>query len=211
MGYTPLSTPVSFLSALLFWWSLLYARGRAAYGLGVLYIFTTAVHTSILGAADVCAGCLVSGVWLRARVPGESVLSEDRNMGGLIMWVPAGVVYVAAGLALFAGWLRGGRLGTRKHAMRVKWRAACVLMIAPVFLGGCSRAHESSFPGGDPVRGAAAIPAVWLRILPLYRRNLRRSRTSRTAALGHRQASLYRRDAGKYAPELEEQWVQRRT
>src|SRR5581483_6156751 len=39
-----------FLSALLFWWALFYAHGRRAYGGGVLYIFTTAIHTGILGA-----------------------------------------------------------------------------------------------------------------------------------------------------------------
>jgi cytochrome c oxidase assembly factor CtaG len=31
---------------------------------------------------------------------------EDQQLGGLIMWVPAGLVYVAAGLALLAGWMR---------------------------------------------------------------------------------------------------------
>jgi len=35
----------------LFWWGLLYGRyGRAGYGAAVLYVFTTAVHTGILGA-----------------------------------------------------------------------------------------------------------------------------------------------------------------
>jgi putative membrane protein len=42
---------MSFLgSALLFWWSLFHAHGKAHYGVGVLYLFTTAAHTSILGA-----------------------------------------------------------------------------------------------------------------------------------------------------------------
>src|SRR5437870_1634991 len=43
---------VSFLtSALLFWWSLLHARsGATAYGVAVLYLFTTAVHSGLLGA-----------------------------------------------------------------------------------------------------------------------------------------------------------------
>jgi putative membrane protein len=95
-----------FLSALLFWWSLLYARGRAGYGLGVLYIFTTAVHTSILGALLTFA----PSVWYPAYAPGTRAWGlsplEDQQIGGLIMWVPAGVVYLAAGLALFAAWLR---------------------------------------------------------------------------------------------------------
>jgi putative membrane protein len=35
---------------------------------------------------------------------------EDQQLGGLIMWIPAGLVYVIAGLALFAGWLREAEL-----------------------------------------------------------------------------------------------------
>ncbi len=98
---------VSFLgSALLFWWSLFYARGRMAYGAGVLYVFSTAVHTSILGALLTFA----TTPWYPAysastQAWGLSVL-EDQQIGGLIMWVPAGVIYTVIGLALFAAWLR---------------------------------------------------------------------------------------------------------
>ena len=39
------------LSALLFWWSLIHGgAGAAAYGVAVLYLFTTAVHSGLLGA-----------------------------------------------------------------------------------------------------------------------------------------------------------------
>ena len=35
----------------LFWWAMVYGRyGRRGYGLGVLYVFLTAVHSSVLGA-----------------------------------------------------------------------------------------------------------------------------------------------------------------
>jgi putative membrane protein len=101
-----------FLSALLFWWSLFYARSdsrsRSGYGAGVLYIFTTAIHTSILGALLTMS----TRVWYTAY--GNSPVAwglsplEDQQLGGLIMWVPAGLVYLGAGLKLFAGWLRAG-------------------------------------------------------------------------------------------------------
>jgi putative membrane protein len=39
-----------FLTALLFWWAVFYARGRKAYGAAFLSVFTTAIHTGILGA-----------------------------------------------------------------------------------------------------------------------------------------------------------------
>ncbi len=109
----------SFLgSALLFWWSLFYARGRAGHGLGVLYIFTTAVHTSILGALLTFAPHLWYGAYgIRTAAWGLSPL-EDQQIGGLIMWVPGGVVYIGVGLTLFAAWLQGSgvRPDSRRYA-----------------------------------------------------------------------------------------------
>jgi putative membrane protein len=98
---------VSFLgSALLFWWSLFYAHGKVRYGASVLYLFTTAVHTSILGALLTFA----STVWYTdyiSKTPAWGLTPlEDQQAGGLIMWVPAGLVYVLGGLVLFADWLR---------------------------------------------------------------------------------------------------------
>jgi cytochrome c oxidase assembly factor CtaG len=97
---------VSFLgSALLFWWSL-YAHGKVRYGASVLYLFTTAVHTSILGALLTFA----SSAWYPAYVataPAWGLTAmEDQQAGGLIMWIPAGLVYVIGALILFSEWLR---------------------------------------------------------------------------------------------------------
>jgi putative membrane protein len=95
------------LSALLFWWALLQGRRHAInYGLAVLYLFTTAAHSGLLGALLTFART----VWYPAYAGktdswGLSAL-EDQQLGGLIMWVPACAVYIVAGLALFAAWLR---------------------------------------------------------------------------------------------------------
>ena len=94
------------LTALLFWWSLIYAQGRAGYGAGVVYIFTTAVHTSILGALLTFSPVVWYPIYRETtRVWGLTPL-QDQQIGGLVMWIPAGVLYLAAGLALFAAWLR---------------------------------------------------------------------------------------------------------
>ena len=94
------------LSALLFWWSLFYAHGRMGYGASVLYVFTTSIHTSILGALLV----LTPKIWYPAYAAGTAAWGltplDDQQIGGLIMWVPAGVVYLGVGLYLFALWLR---------------------------------------------------------------------------------------------------------
>ena len=96
-----------FLSALLFWWALIHGRqGALGYGAGVLYMFTTALHSGLLGALITFA----AGVWYPAYAHTTETWGltplEDQQLGGLIMWIPAGLVYVVAGLALFAGWLR---------------------------------------------------------------------------------------------------------
>jgi cytochrome c oxidase assembly factor CtaG len=116
---------LSFLgSALLFWWSLFYAHGRARYGASVLYLFTTAVHTSILGALLTFAAT----VWYPAYVFRTAAWGltplEDQQAGGLIMWIPAGLVYVVAGLTLFAGWLRESDCVANARAFATKGQYA---------------------------------------------------------------------------------------
>jgi putative membrane protein len=99
---------LSFLvSALLFWWALIHGRqGLMGYGAAVLYMFTTSVHSGVLGALLTFS----SSVWYPAYTDTTASWGltplEDQQLGGLIMWVPAGLVYLLAGLALFVGWLR---------------------------------------------------------------------------------------------------------
>ena len=110
---------LSFLiSALLFWWALIHGpQGAMGYGAAVLYLFTTSIHSGVLGALITIAG----SVWYPSYVGLTSSWGltplEDQQLGGLIMWIPAGLVYVIAGLALFAGWLREAdlRAGRRER------------------------------------------------------------------------------------------------
>jgi putative membrane protein len=99
---------ITFLgTALLFWWTLLHGRGeRMTYGAAVVYVFTTAVHTSVLGALLTCTSKLWYPAYIGHTVAWGLSPLQDQQLGGLIMWVPAGVVYIAIGLWLFAGWLR---------------------------------------------------------------------------------------------------------
>jgi putative membrane protein len=99
---------ISFLgSALLFWWAVIYGRDRAAgYGIAVLYLFTTAMHTGLLGALLSLAGSPWYPIYAGTTEAWGLTLLEDQQLGGLIMWIPAGIVYIVAGLVLFAAWLR---------------------------------------------------------------------------------------------------------
>ncbi|HWR52996.1 MAG TPA: cytochrome c oxidase assembly protein, partial [Bryobacteraceae bacterium] len=100
---------MSFLgSALLFWWALIRGRGGAlGYGAAVLYVFTTAVHTAVLGALLTFAPTPFYPAYAAGSTQQWGLTPlEDQQLAGLIMWVPAGVVYIVAGLWLLAGWLR---------------------------------------------------------------------------------------------------------
>jgi putative membrane protein len=106
---------MSFLfSALLFWWALMQGRQRASgYGLAVLYMFTTALHSGLLGALLTFTTKVWYPAYRNTSQPWGFTALEDQQLGGLIMWIPAGLIYIVAGLALFAGWIRESELRTR--------------------------------------------------------------------------------------------------
>jgi putative membrane protein len=95
-----------FLSALLFWWSLFYTRSSMGHGLSVFYVFTTGVHTGILGALLTFAPVVFYPAYTRTAPLWGLTPLQDQQIGGLIMWVPAGVVYIVVGLWMLAVWLR---------------------------------------------------------------------------------------------------------
>jgi len=96
-----------FATALLFWWVVLPAHGRYRLnqGLGVLYIFTMALQSGILGALITFAlRPWYPSYMLTAPAWGLTAL-EDQQLAGVIMWVPAGTVYIIVALVIFGAWL----------------------------------------------------------------------------------------------------------
>lgn len=92
------------LSAGLFWWAVLYARpvnrGRA-----LLALLITLMHTGLLGALLTFA---------TSPLYGDATDLADQQLAGLIMWVPGGLVYLAAAAYSSHVWLRHlGRRGVR--------------------------------------------------------------------------------------------------
>nr|WP_298114748.1 cytochrome c oxidase assembly protein [uncultured Pseudomonas sp.] len=94
-----------FGSALLFWWALLHGSGRRNAG-GVIHVFTTAVHSSLLGALLTFSPALWYAPYLHTTAAFGLSPLDDQQLGGLIMWVPSGLVFLAAGLVLTARFLR---------------------------------------------------------------------------------------------------------
>jgi putative membrane protein len=98
----------------LFWWGLLYGRyGRAGYGAAVFYVFTTVIHTGLLGAILTFSGRPFYPVYLGpAQASGIDPVA-DQQIAGLVMWIPAGAILTLLGLGFFAAWI--GAAGRRQR------------------------------------------------------------------------------------------------
>jgi putative membrane protein len=93
-------------SAALFWWGLVYGRyGRAGYGAAVLYVFSTLVHTGVLGALFTLSRTPFYPLYVQRASAAAVDPLADQQLAGLVMWIPAGVVLTCFGLALFTAWL----------------------------------------------------------------------------------------------------------
>jgi putative membrane protein len=97
-----------FAAGCLFWRLLLDPRNRHRWdaGTGVLVLFVTSLHSTILGALM----ALSPHVWYpdyigRTQIWGWAPL-EDQQLAGLIMWMPACMVYAVAAAGLLAVWLQ---------------------------------------------------------------------------------------------------------
>jgi cytochrome c oxidase assembly factor CtaG len=110
----------SFLaSALLFWWAVLDHRQSAmGYGAALLFLFTTALHSGLLGLLLTFARAVWYPAYSHTTASWGLTPLEDQQLGGLIMWIPAGVVYIVAGVALAAAWLRQSERRTAAREAR---------------------------------------------------------------------------------------------
>jgi putative membrane protein len=105
------------ITAALFWWGMVHGRyGRISYGVGVLYVFLTALHSSVLGALLTVAPNVWYPPYVRTGAEWRVDALQDQQLAGLLMWVPSGVIFIVFGLALLAAWLgeseRRARLGS---------------------------------------------------------------------------------------------------
>lgn len=94
-----------FSTALLFWWVVL-RQSLNRYGSGLLIIFSTAVQGGLLAALITFS----PRPWypLHAAVTASWGLTplQDQQLAGALMWVPAGIIYVAAAVYLLTNWFQ---------------------------------------------------------------------------------------------------------
>jgi putative membrane protein len=91
-----------FLTAVLFWWSVLR---RDDSGAGAWHVFITMLHTSVLGALMALAPRVIYGAQTATAFEWGLTPLEDQQLAGIIMWIPAGTIYAGAALALLAIWI----------------------------------------------------------------------------------------------------------
>jgi cytochrome c2 len=88
---------------------------------------------------------------------------EDQQLGGLIMWIPAGLVYVVAALAMIVGWLRtSDRRALTWIEGGIVTRASLLLFLM-LTIAGCGQRKEAeaaAMTGGDPLLGRDVITRV---------------------------------------------------
>lgn len=94
-------------TALLFWWVLFDGGGRRRLsdGAGILYLFTAALQSGALGALLTFARTPLYPIYTSSAAAWNLTVLEDQQLAGVIMWVPAGVVYLVAALILLGRWL----------------------------------------------------------------------------------------------------------
>ncbi len=149
----------------LFWWAMVHGRyGRSGYGLGVLYVFLTAIHSGGLGALLTMA----PGLWYPDYAASGAAWHvdplADQQLAGLLMWIPAGAIFIVLGLALIAGWLgeaeRRVRFGTADAATRLlplAFIVLCAALASACDSGAAAVSEAETLTGGSAARGKSAI------------------------------------------------------
>jgi putative membrane protein len=97
----------SFLvTALIFWWPIAGQKPAMSYGGALAYVFTTALHTSILGALLTFSPRPWYSSYLTTAPAWNLTALEDQQLGGLIMWIPAGTLLLIVSLVLLVKWMK---------------------------------------------------------------------------------------------------------
>lgn len=127
-------------SALLFWWAVFHGiRARLRYGAAVLCLFLTTLITGGLGALLTVAPHPLYPVYSAGRHARDLTPLEDQQLAGLIMWIPGGLTYLVAALALTKAWLTESDRRVRRWES-TGWTLPLVILLASgpgAALGGC--------------------------------------------------------------------------
>lgn len=95
-----------FLTALLFWSGVTRARAPAALAGAAICCLATLIHSGFLGALLTFSAVRIYSADAAAIAAWGLTSLSDQQLAGLIMWVPGGIAYLGAALALSSGLLK---------------------------------------------------------------------------------------------------------
>jgi cytochrome c oxidase assembly factor CtaG len=116
------------VTATIFWWPILapLEDSRMSHGAAFAYLGAAMLVTTVLGIAITFAPV---GIYTAYLHPEDSLgilyalrhswgltTEADQELGGLLMWVPGGLVYLCAIMAVLARWYRAPEAETFPHA-----------------------------------------------------------------------------------------------
>lgn len=124
-------------TAVLFWWAVLQPTGRRrlSYGMSVLYVSAAGMVMSALGAILTFAPSPWYVGYLTTTAEWHLTPLQDQQLGGLIMWIPASVVYLGAACWFFVKWIgpdSASATARHSHDLSLKPRVARVGPRAPI-------------------------------------------------------------------------------
>ena len=123
---------VTFLGSAWLFWDVVWGASRRsvlAEGPAILLLFTTALHSGILGALITFAPTPWYQNYATTTAAWGLTPLADQQLAGVIMWVPAGMVYLGATLALLG--LRLAQLERQDAVGGVSMGAAAFAGTAP--------------------------------------------------------------------------------
>jgi putative membrane protein len=96
-----------FAAAFVFWRIVLDPIGwrRTGPGIGLVYLFTTTLHATVLGVFMALAPTPWYSVYEGLTDPWGLTVLEDQQLAGLIMWMPACLAYAVAAAGVLGVWL----------------------------------------------------------------------------------------------------------
>jgi putative membrane protein len=150
------------LSAYAFWAVSFGALCRLSRGAQILYVTSAALLSALPGALISISSRPFYAVHAASVLRYGLTPLEDQQLAGLVMWIPAGFVYLAVILWLLFNWL--GDVDRRTVASRLL--PALAVFILSGVLAGCN--EEGAAPTlagandiqGNPAQGAAEIKRI---------------------------------------------------
>lgn len=149
-----------FGTGVLFWSAVMHPRRPRDLGRSILYLFITAVHTAVLGALLVVARSPWYGHYASGGSPFGLTPLADQQLAGLVMWIPAGFLYLVAALHTTRRWLGAAQVSVRRSE-----RMHRAVSGAPSHAGALSpygmRFGDEVFASPSPPPGSAAGSGQW--------------------------------------------------